>query len=755
MSIERSITPYISFSEDPLLTALGKINANRSRTIFLVDEHGTLTGSLTDGDVRRWLTDGHTDLSVAAQEVANSHPKSVTEGTLVDELDWLFRDGVTLVPVLDERRRVVAVASPGNDSFSLGTHRVGKDQPVLTIAEIGNNHQGEVDLARRLVDLAADAGADVVKFQLRDMDALYRGASGQVTAGEDLGAQYTLDLLTRFSLPAEKMVTVFDHCRERGIDIMCTPWDLPSLTVLLKYGVDGLKIASADLTNHELLRAAARESLPLVVSTGMSTEAEIKESVALLRRYSAPYALLQVQSAYPAPFKDLNLRYMQRLAEIGACPVGYSGHERGYHVPMAAVALGAKVIEKHFTVDRTLEGNDHTVSLLPDEFAAMVRQVREVEASLGSTDPRTVQPGEFMNRANLAKSLVATRPVAAGQRITEEDVDVKSPGRGLQPNALPHLVGRLAVRDVAAGDFFYAGDLSDQAARPRDYSFRRPWGVPVRYHDFQAILEAGAKPDFLEFHYSYKDLEADVDEVFAAVTEGGARPLPMGYTCHLPDLFSGDFILDLASPDDAVWERSIQELQRTIDITRSLRPYFTQEEDPVFIATLGGFTKEGPVSPDQVPAMYDRIIEGLTHVDHSGVRLAPQTLPPFPWLLGGQQYHNLFMSPEALAGFAERSGLQITYDVSHSMLSANHEHRPLREYTEILAPLAAHLHIVDGRGVDGEGVQIGEGDVDWPELTEQLDRLAPGVSFIPEVWMGHVNTGEGFWVGLDRLEKYL
>ena len=308
MSIERSFTPYIVFAEDPLLTALAKITANKSRTIFLVDEHGTLTGSLTDGDVRRYLAAGHTDLEVPASTVANHSPRSVTEGTLIDEIDWLFRDGVTLVPVLDERGRVVAVAWPGNDSFTIGTHRVGPDEPAMVIAEIGNNHQGQVDLALRLVDLAVEAGADCVKFQLRDLDALYRGAAGTITAGEDLGAQYTLDLLTRFSLPADSMVRVFDHCRERGIDVMCTPWDLPSLDVLLEYGVDGIKIASADLTNHDLLRAAAREGLPLVVSTGMSTEAEIQESVSLIHRYGAPYALLQCQSAYPAPFKDLNLR---------------------------------------------------------------------------------------------------------------------------------------------------------------------------------------------------------------------------------------------------------------------------------------------------------------------------------------------------------------------------------------------------------------------------------------------------------------
>ncbi|MDY3677859.1 MAG: N-acetylneuraminate synthase family protein [Actinomyces urogenitalis] len=752
MSIERSTTPYIIFGEEPLLTALTKINANRARTVFLVDEHGTLVGSLTDGDVRRWLTSGHNDLQVVASAVANLSPRFVTEGTLLDELDWLFRDGITLIPVLDERHRVVAVASPGNDFFTIGSHKVGKDQPVFVIAEIGNNHQGQYERAIELVDLAVDAGADCVKFQLRDMDALYRGASGQITAGEDLGAQYTLDLLTRFSLPASTMIKVFDHCRERGVDVMCTPWDPPSLDVLCEYGVDGLKIASADLTNHTLLRAAARESLPMIVSTGMSTEAEIKESVSLLRRYSAPYALLQCQSSYPAPFKDLNLRYMQRLAEIGECPVGYSGHERGFHIPMAAVAMGATIIEKHFTTDRELEGNDHKVSLLPGEFASMVRQLREVEASLGTADARTVQPGEFMNRANLAKSLVAARDLAAGHKVTGTDVEVKSPGRGLQPNRLRDLVGRVLTRDVMAGDFFYDGDVNDDAPRPRPYTFRRPWGVPVRYHDFRRILATGAAPDFLEFHYSYKDLDMDVDEVFADFKD---QPLPMGYTCHLPDLFSGDFILDLASKDDEIWERSIRELQRTIDITRSLRPYFRQEEDPVFIATLGGFTERGFVSPDEVPAMYDRIIEGLKRVDHSGVRLAPQTLPPYPWLLGGQKYHNLFMSPEALADFAERSGLQITYDISHSVLSANHEHRPLREYTEILAPLAAHLHIVDGKGVDGEGTQIEEGDVNWPELAEQLDRLAPGVSFIPEIWMGHVNDGEGFWKALDRLEKYL
>src|SRR5690606_28152599 len=138
----------------------------------------------------------------------------------------------------------------------IGRHDVGPGHPALVIAEIGNNHNGDLALARRLVDLAVDSGADVVKFQLRDLDALYRQAGGN-SAGEDLGAQYTLDLLRRFSLPATDLITVFDHARARGIEVMCTPWDLPSVEVLAEYGIPALKIASADLTNHELLRAAA------------------------------------------------------------------------------------------------------------------------------------------------------------------------------------------------------------------------------------------------------------------------------------------------------------------------------------------------------------------------------------------------------------------------------------------------------------------------------------------------------------------
>ena len=201
-----------------------------------------------------------------------------------------------------------------------GCHLVGADQPTLVIAEIGINHNGSVDLARRLVDHAVEAGASCAKFQLRDMDALYRQGGGGSSAGEDLGPQYTLDLLSKFSLSRDDLFRVFDHCADVGIDVMCTPWDAPSVDALLAYGVPALKIASADLTNHTLLRHASGHGIPLVISTGMSTEAEIRDSVEVVKATGTAYALLHCQSTYPAPFKDVNLRYLERLAEIeGRC----------------------------------------------------------------------------------------------------------------------------------------------------------------------------------------------------------------------------------------------------------------------------------------------------------------------------------------------------------------------------------------------------------------------------------------------------
>lgn len=747
MIIQRNLTPYVIFSEDPMLRALEKINDNKSRIIFCVSEHGVLEGSLSDGDFRRWIaTQGSIDLNVACVAAANRHPRIAAHDATPVELASSFGDHLDHIPLVDDRGRLTAIAINRASELRIGDHVVGPDAPTFVIAEIGINHNGSVERAKMLVDAAASAGADCAKFQMRDMASLYRNHGAPDGAGEDLGPQYTIDLLSKYSLTTAQLFDVFDYCAEVGLAVMCTPWDLVSVDQLDSYGVAALKVASADLTNHQLLVHAAKTGRPMILSTGMSLEAEIVESVGVLRAQSAAFALLQCNSTYPAPFKDVNLAYMDRLAQIGQCPVGYSGHERGFNVAIAAVARGAKIIEKHFTDDRTLEGNDHKVSLLPDEFAAMVTAIREVEEAIGTLAAREISPGEMMNRVNLAKSLVAARPIATGEVITADAVDIKSPGRGLQPNAFNKLVGNVARRDLAVGDFFFASDAGDVQVEARNYQFRRPWGLPVRFHDYPALADQ-SNPDFLEFHLTYKDMELDLGTVFDA-------PLDMSLTVHSPDLFTGDFILNLAAQDDATFDRSVQELQRVIDLTRKATAWFTKAEKPVVIASLGGFTKTAHVDVDARRAMYERVATGLDRLDTEGVTLTPQTLPPFPWYMGGQLFCNLFVQADDTAWFAEKYGWPLTLDISHSKLAANFFGVPFSSFVELLAPHTAHLHIVDAVGVDGEGVQVGDGEVDFAVLAEQLARLCPDAGFIPEIWQGHVNNGEGFWIALERLEEW-
>jgi N-acetylneuraminate synthase len=630
--------------------------------------------------------------------------------------------------------------------FTVDQRTVGPGQPAFLIAEIGNNHQGDPELAKRLVDLALEAGADAVKFQLRDMEAVYGKGFSDKHASADLGAQYTLDLLAKNQLTNDQLFAVMDYAEKRGILAFCTPWDEKSLEALERWGARLYKVASADLTNHALLRRIAETGKPMICSTGMATEEEITAAAILLSGLGAKFALLHCNSTYPAPFKDVNLRYMDRLHRF--CPiVGYSGHERGFHVPIAAVARGATIVEKHFTIDRGLEGVDHKVSLLPDEFRRMVQQIREVEAALGEdSGTRRLSQGEMMNRENLAKSLVMKTALKKGERFTAAMVEAVSPGTGLPPYMLDRLVGQPAKRDLAAGDVLFRTDLPEASAvEPGTYRFSRPWGVPIRYHDAE-LFRSIAKPDFFEFHLSYGDMEVDP----AKYLTGDYRNLD--YTVHAPELFANDHLLDLVSRDPAYRAQSIENMRRTVAITNALKRFFPKTQRPFIVATLGGFTTDRPLSAAERKPLYAEMRETLLRVEDEGVEILPQSTAPFPWHMGGQQYQNLFLYPDETAEFCEKHRYRICLDVSHSYLACNHLRIDPKEYFEIVAPYTAHIHVGDSRGVDGEGMQIGDGEIDFRMLADVFRRRCPNAWFIPEIWQGHKNRGEGFWIALERLE---
>lgn len=746
MLIQKKVSDFLVFETESIIKALEKINSNKKRIIFIVTEDGTLSGSFSDGDFRRWITKGEFDLNKEMSEVMNQQVRYKKIDAPRSEIETFFSSGIDVIPLVDDYRRLVAVALQSEKGLTIGKHTITETSPTYIIAEIGNNHNGDIVLAKKLVDLAIEAGADCVKFQMRDLGSLYKGGNDKDQSA-DLGAQYTIDLLRKFQLENDQLLEVFDYCKEKGLTPLCTPWDLKSLTVLENYGMAAYKVASADFTNHEMLAALAATGKPLICSTGMCSEAEIKHSVEFLKSKGAEFVILHCNSTYPTPFKDVNLSYINRLQQISGCLVGYSGHERGISIPIAVTALGARVIEKHFTIDKSMEGNDHKVSLLPDEFKEMVSRIREVEESMGQAGERTITQGEMINRETLAKSLIINRNLKKGEIITRNMVEVKSPGQGLQPLYIEQLVGKRANRDLEVGGYFYESDLNEVAVEAQNYHFKRPFGVPVRYHDY-AKLKSKSNLDFVEFHLSYQDIELDLDNFFSGAEE-------IGFAVHSPELFANDHILDLATEDEKYLNHSLKMLQKVCDVTRALKKYFPKTDKPVIVVNAGGFNTSGFLPKESRKKMYERVASSLQQIDQTGVEIIIQTMPPFPWHFGGQSYHNLFVDPNEIKEFCEEHNYRICYDTSHSMMACNYYQWNLHEFTQKVGAVTAHMHIVDALGVDGEGVQIGKGDVNFDELADDLEQYAPDAQFIPEVWQGHKNQGEGFWHALNFLQKYL
>jgi N,N'-diacetyllegionaminate synthase len=340
--------------------------------------------------------------------------------------------------------------------------RVGPDRPCLVIAEAGVNHNGDMALAHKLIDAARATGADAVKFQafvteeLVTMHAEKAGYQHVTTGG---GSQFAM--LKALELDGAQHAALKAHCDAANIGYLCTPYDDPSIEMLDRLGVDAFKVASTDTDNVPFLRNLAAKGRPVLLSTGMADVAELEASVRALRDAPArPWiALLQCTSEYPAPIGDCNLRAMETMRRAFGCPVGFSDHTEGTGAAPLAVALGACIVEKHFTLDRAMKGPDHRASLDPAGFAALVTAVREAEAALGDGIKRPAA-SEVANKAHMRKSLVARRAIAAGHMIVTDDLACKRPGTGLPPQWFDRMIGRRAARDIAADEQIELGSVA-------------------------------------------------------------------------------------------------------------------------------------------------------------------------------------------------------------------------------------------------------------------------------------------------------
>ena len=320
------------------------------------------------------------------------------------------------------------------------------------IAEGGVNHNGDLELARRLMDAAREAGADAIKFQTFRAERLVTSTAPRAAYQRETGEPSSqLEMLRKLELSERAHVELWRHGREVGLPVLSTPFDERSADFLQRLGMGATKVGSGELTNLPFLEHIAAKGLPMLVSTGMATLGEVEQAVHAIRRAgNPPLVLLQCTSRYPAPPAEANLRVMDTLRAAFGVPVGYSDHTRGNDVALAAAARGACVIEKHFTLDRRLPGPDHAASAEPDQFAALVRSIRTVEAALGH-GRKEPSPREAEIAAVARRSLVTARDMDAGERIDAGALEIKRPGTGLPPARAEHVIGRRLGRPLPAG----------------------------------------------------------------------------------------------------------------------------------------------------------------------------------------------------------------------------------------------------------------------------------------------------------------
>lgn len=327
---------------------------------------------------------------------------------------------------------------------------------TLIIAEAGVNHNGDLELAKQLIDAAADADADVVKFQTFQANQLVTNQAEQALYQQKaIGKkQSQLSMLQQLELKPDQHEKLVNYCKHRNIEFLSTAFDPESIELLASLQIKRWKIPSGEITNVPYLRRIGSQRKPIILSTGMANLGEIEAAIKVLEKAGSPrnqITALHCTTEYPAPFEEVNLRAMRSIAEAFGVDVGYSDHTKGIAIPIAAVGMGATIIEKHLTLDRNLPGPDHKASLEPTDFAAMVRGIRSVEKALGDGIKRPTV-SEEANLKVVRKSLVAARPIRSGEIFSANNITAKRPGTGISPMHWDDWIGRQASRDFSTDE---------------------------------------------------------------------------------------------------------------------------------------------------------------------------------------------------------------------------------------------------------------------------------------------------------------
>ena len=765
LKINKSISAFCINKEATIADAIQAFRNSSGLPLIVINNSNELIGSLSNGDVRKYLSKDSSSLNNNVFEALNRNPHYAFDSDDISVIEMeLSTEETRILPIITKNRKLSSVAYFSNIELNINNHNITyKDNYIYLIAEIGVNHNGNFNEAIKLIDEASESGFDAIKLQFRS-NSTY--ANCKFTGDVDLGTEYILEEIERTSLSTEDEKKICDYIKSKGIDLIGTPFDDVALDRLMSYKPHAIKIASCDLTNHILLGLCADKCLPLILSTGMSNETEIIQTNQVLEDLDVEYCFLHCNSTYPSPIEDSRLKYIKRLSQITKKITGYSSHDGNQLIPLAAISAGAKIIEVHITTDKEAKGTDHSASLQINELKEFVKSARLISSALGGSKPRVPTQGELINKISLGKSICYKNNLDTGHTIDlDKDLILRSPGDGITYNRIQELDKLKLTKNVNYLDQvkledFIHNESTDQNIKQYfskeerkllDINFE--WGIPVRYRDIEEMTSL-FNPPLIEIHLSSKDLMYPLNKIKKDILKDKKIVI------HAIEQYHDGFILDLAAEKHEIQEETFLRLNKLKEHCLHIKDYFQISNQINIVLNCGGFSQNNFLSEIDLVDREQTLIDNLLITKDKLIdfEILPQSMPPFPWHQGGRAYHNLLRSKENLIEMNKHTGLRICLDFSHTYMNCIHTKNDFYKDMIELIQITSHLHISDSSSASNEGLNLDEGTIDFAKVFEIILKRQSNkekISVIPEVWQGHLNKGENFKIALERISRYI
>jgi len=641
-----------------------------------------------------------------------------------------------------------------------------KERDIKFIAEIGINHNGSTSEAKKLIVEAKRSGCNYVKFQIRDINKIYHKDIKKKFSNSENSHQYIYNQLKKTNLSKVQNINLFKYSKKLGLKVIITPFDNSSANLCKNSLIDEIKIGSPDLENLSLIKKCINFNKPLVLSTGMSSEENILTVLKFLKKHkkkNQDITIMHCTSSYPPSLEELNIKYLLNLKKISKdFEVGYSGHERGYKPSLISIFFGARVIERHITLNKKNDGPDHNSSLTPKEFKEMIKESKKITKYLHL---RTVSEKKFLQKFNLmnykdsigknkkiiscnaefnkkilGKSLIYKKNFKKGTILNLDSFKLVSPAKGITELEFLKLKNKVLKSDVKSMNYMNILDLRKKIKS--DIKINRRWGLVGRLGDFEDYLDK--KADLIEVHLTWREL---------------LEPKKIRYKInkeliiHAPEYFD-DKLIDFTSDDKKILNNSFEMIDNLKSLVEKIKDNFIYDErvGPKVILHPGGHSEN---TKDTIGKniRYKNLNKNLEKIKSKNYNLLLENMPPYPWYFGGTFFQHVFTDSLEIKKFCKETNTNICYDTSHAILECNKKNLNFINFSKNLLDETQYFHISDGKNSSQEGVQIGFGDINFEKFFNLIKNK--DVGFIPEIWNGHLNSGEGFKIALKSIEKIL